>query len=72
MWIQEDLNEVIQYYLGKEQLQKRGIFKPEKVQQILAENAAGTADHAYLIYALVNLELWMQSFLDEPGVEVTL
>jgi asparagine synthase (glutamine-hydrolysing) len=71
-WIQDDLNEVIQYYLGKEQLEKRGIFRPEKVQQILKENAAGTADHAYLIYALVNLELWTQSFLDEPGVEVTL
>jgi asparagine synthase (glutamine-hydrolysing) len=72
MWIQEDLNEIIQYYLGREQLRERGIFKPEKVQQILHENAAGTADHAYLIYALVNLELWSQSFLDEPGVEVSL
>jgi hypothetical protein len=42
------------------------------VQRIVKENASGKADHAYLIYALVNLELWMQSFLDAPGEEVTL
>ena len=71
-WIQEDLHDVIQYFLGPEQVSSRGIFKSSQVQRSLAENAAGTRDHAYLIYALVNLELWMQSFLDEPGVEITL
>lgn len=71
-WIQDDLHDVIQSFLGPEQVSRRGIFNPTQVQRILKENAAGTRDHAYLIYALVNLELWMQSFLDEPGVEITL
>ena len=71
-WIQDDLNEVIQYYLGPAQVKSRGIFKSDQVQRILKENATGSRDHAYLIYALINLELWMQSFLDEPGVEITL
>ncbi|MCH7867401.1 MAG: asparagine synthase (glutamine-hydrolyzing) [Myxococcales bacterium] len=71
-WIQDDLNEVIQFYLGPAQVKSRGIFKSDQVQRILKENATGSRDHAYLIYALINLELWMQSFLDEPGVEITL
>ncbi|MFT5442777.1 MAG: asparagine synthase (glutamine-hydrolyzing) [Myxococcota bacterium] len=71
-WIQDDLHEVIQFYLGPEQVARRGVFKPAQVQRILKENASGKKDHAYLIYALVNLELWMQSFMDAPGEEVTL
>ena len=71
-WIQDDLNEVIQFFLGPEQVSRRGIFNPDQVQRILKENTSGKEDHAYLIYALVNLELWMQSFLDAPGEEVTL
>ncbi|HIG69291.1 MAG TPA: asparagine synthase (glutamine-hydrolyzing) [Myxococcales bacterium] len=71
-WIQDDLQEVIQFFLGPEQVSRRGIFNPDQVQRIVKENTAGRADHAYLIYALVNLELWMQSFLDAPGEEVTL
>ena len=71
-WIQDDLHEVIQFFLGPEQVSRRGIFNPDQVQRILKENTSGKEDHAYLIYALVNLELWMQSFLDLPGEEVTL
>ena len=70
-WIQDDLHDTIQFFLGPGQVSRRGIFKPEQVQRILDENAAGKRDHAYLIYALVNLELWMQSFIDAPGEEVT-
>ena len=71
-WIQDDLQEVIQFFLGPEQVSRRGIFNPDQVQRIVKENTSGKADHAYLIYALVNLERWMQSFLDAPGEEVTL
>ena len=31
------------------------------------DNDAGRADHAYLIYALLNLELWMRTFVDRRG-----
>jgi asparagine synthase (glutamine-hydrolysing) len=71
-WIQEDLNEVIQYLLGPGCLEARGLFDPAFVQRILDENSSGLADHGYLIYALLNLELWMRTFLDRPGVETSL
>jgi asparagine synthase (glutamine-hydrolysing) len=71
-WILEDLNEVIQYLLGPGHLATRGLFDPAVIQRVLDENASGRADHAYLIYALLTLELWMQTFLDRSGAEVSL
>lgn len=71
-WIQKELHEVIHDLLGPGQLRKRGLFQPEFVQRVLEENDSGRADHAYLIYSLLNLELWQQTFLDRPGVEVSL
>jgi asparagine synthase (glutamine-hydrolysing) len=71
-WVHEDLNEGIQYLLGPGQLAARGLFDPAMVQRILDENASRRADHAYLLYSLLTLEIWMQTFLDRAGVEVTL
>jgi asparagine synthase (glutamine-hydrolysing) len=71
-WIQGDLAGVIRDSLSPAQIDSRGLFDAKNVQTVIAENAAGRADHAYLLYALINLELWMQTFLDRPGVEVSL
>jgi hypothetical protein len=37
------------------------------VRRIIDENRANRADHAYLIYALMNLEVWMQTFIDRAN-----
>ncbi len=71
-WLRRDLQPLVRALLGAEQLSKRGLFRPSAVAQLLDENELGRADHSYLIYALINLELWQQTFLDRPGVEVTL
>jgi len=71
-WIREDLGDTIRDLLGETRLRRRGLFDPAYVSRVLDENAAGREDHAYLIYALLSLEVWMQTFLDQPGVEVSL
>jgi asparagine synthase (glutamine-hydrolysing) len=63
-WIRKDLRPLIRAMLGPDALRRRGLFNPEAVARILAENDAGRADHAYLIYALLTLEIWMQTFID--------
>jgi hypothetical protein len=45
-------------------LRRQGLFNPDAVARILAENDAGRAEHAYLIYALLTLEIGMQTFVD--------
>jgi asparagine synthase (glutamine-hydrolysing) len=71
-WIQHNLKPVIAELLGHERVKSRGLFEPAFVQRILKENESGAIDHTYLIYALLNLEIWQQTFLDRPGQEVTL
>jgi asparagine synthase (glutamine-hydrolysing) len=70
-WIQGDLDEMIQYLLGPSRVEARGLFDPRYVQHCLDRNRDRREDHAYLIYALLTLEIWMQTFLDRPGVEIT-
>jgi len=71
-WIAEDLHEPIEVLLGKKRLEERGLLNPAVVARLLDENRRNEADHAYLIYALLTLELWMQTYVDRPGIEVTL
>ncbi|MBN2562301.1 MAG: asparagine synthase (glutamine-hydrolyzing) [Phycisphaerae bacterium] len=71
-WVAKDLSPVIRELLSPEHTKARGLFKPEAIQRILRENHENKADHAYLIYALLVLELWLQTFVDRAGEEVTL
>ena len=71
-WIRNDLSALVSSVLSEEEIRKRGIFNPQQITRILKENTARTADHTYLIYALLNLSIWMETFIDRPGVEVTL
>jgi asparagine synthase (glutamine-hydrolysing) len=51
--------------LAADTVRSRGLFNPAAVARLLSDNDAGVADHAYLIYALLTLEIWMQTFVDQ-------
>jgi asparagine synthase (glutamine-hydrolysing) len=70
-WVQSDLKPIIAELLGHERVKSRGLFEPAFVKRLLKENESGAIDHTYLIYALLNLEIWQQTFIDRPGEEVT-
>jgi len=71
-WIAQDLKPVIHDLLGRRRIEERGLFDPQAVERVLSVNQSNKADHAYLIYSLLNLEIWMQTFIDRPGCEVSL
>jgi asparagine synthase (glutamine-hydrolysing) len=64
-WIRKDLRPLVQATLGADTVRRRGLFEPQAVARLLVDNDAGRADHAYLIYALLTLEIWMQTFVDQ-------
>jgi len=66
-WIAEDLDEPIRTLLSDGAVAERGLFNAAEVRRILADNHANRADHAYLIYALLNLEIWQRTFIDRRG-----
>ena len=69
-WIAQDFSPLIEDLLSPERLRSRGLFEPAAVRRMVAENRRNKADHAYLIYALLVLEVWLQTFLDRPGQQV--
>lgn len=68
-WMQNDLKDVVQDCLSPDTVRGRGLFSAEAIARVMHDNASQKADHAYLLYALLNLEIWMRTFLDQPGKE---
>jgi asparagine synthase (glutamine-hydrolysing) len=46
---------------------ERGLFRPEAVRRLLAEQRAQHRDHTDRLWRLLNLELWCRVFLDGEG-----
>ncbi len=63
-WMRAELRPLVEDLLAPDVIQRRGLMQPNEVRRLVAENDAGVADHAYEIYALLTLELWMQTFID--------
>lgn len=65
-WIRYDLREMVEDLLSEGSVRRRGLFRPEAIKQIRQAVDRGSKDHAYLIWALLTLELWHRTFLDSP------
>ena len=63
-WISGDLREMIDDLLSKETVERRGILSYPFVKKLIYEDRTGLSDHAYQIYQLLTLELWMREFYD--------
>jgi asparagine synthase (glutamine-hydrolysing) len=53
--------------LSEETVQRRGLFKPQEVRRIIAANLSGREDYNLQVFQLLNLELWMRTFIDTPA-----
>jgi asparagine synthase (glutamine-hydrolysing) len=63
-WLANDLLEMTDDLLSAERIRNRGLFRPEKIQQLISEHRSGRQDWAMQIWQFLTLELWMQNFLD--------
>jgi asparagine synthase (glutamine-hydrolysing) len=46
---------------------QRGLFRPDFVRRLLDEHCAWRADHHRRLWALLMLELWFRTWIDEPA-----
>ncbi len=69
-WITVDLDPLVRTILSDKRIEERGLFDSRVIKGIVDRNRANMADTSYLIYALLTLELWMQTYIDRPGEEV--
>jgi asparagine synthase (glutamine-hydrolysing) len=61
-WISHELRALTDELLSEEQIGKRGLFHYPFIKKMIDEDRQGVADHAYRIYQLITLELWMRAY----------
>jgi asparagine synthase (glutamine-hydrolysing) len=66
-WLVGSLRPSVAELLSPASVRARGLFEPQAVQRLLAENERDEADHALRIWALLTLELWQRTFIDGDG-----
>jgi asparagine synthase (glutamine-hydrolysing) len=59
-WFRGELRGLARELLLDERMRARGQLRPETVQRLLDDHAAGRADHGHRIWCLVMLELWQR------------
>jgi asparagine synthase (glutamine-hydrolysing) len=64
-WIKGPLNELVNDTLSPHRIKMRGLFKPEAISKLIADNRDGKIDASYSILLLVSIELWSREFLDK-------
>lgn len=69
-WLAGDLREMVRDVLSPDSVAARGLFDPSGVTRVIEENERREHDHAYLIYAMLSLELWSRRMLDEERVSM--
>ncbi len=63
-WLRGPLRPMVEDLLSEETVKRRGLFRPEEVQRIVAANLSGREDYALHVLQLLTLELWHSTFID--------
>jgi asparagine synthase (glutamine-hydrolysing) len=64
-WIKHDLDTMIQQYLNKNAVEKRGIFEYESIKNLIEDNKKGKIDASYSILCLMAIESLHRQFVDK-------
>lgn len=65
IWLKGPINQYARDLIGGSSFRQRGIFHPAKVEKLLDDHCAGKADHAWLLWRVMNVEKWLQVFHDD-------
>ncbi len=63
-WLREDLRATAEEALSSATVKRRGLFRPERVRELLDEHFEQRADHSHRLFALLSFELWCREHLD--------
>jgi len=63
-WLRGPLRPLVADLLSAETITRRGLFRSEEVSRIIETNLSGREDYNLQVFQLLNLELWMRTFID--------
>ncbi len=61
-WIAGPMRAMVEDILGSQSFRERGLFDSAGVSRLMADTLSGRRDGAYLVLAVVMIELWMRRF----------
>jgi asparagine synthase (glutamine-hydrolysing) len=64
-WLRQELRHVVGELLSPESIRRRGYFDPDAVTRLIRLDRDGAIDGSYTIFAMMSLELWFRTFLDQ-------
>jgi asparagine synthase (glutamine-hydrolysing) len=71
-WINGELKPVIREFLSPAAIERRGLFRPDAVQQLLRDHAENRRDNALKIWSLLMIEVWQRMYFDKQSAESVL
>jgi asparagine synthase (glutamine-hydrolysing) len=66
-WVNRELRPLIADLLSPAAVERRGIFRPDRVAALLQDHFEERRDSALKIWALLMLELWFRMYIDRSG-----
>jgi len=63
-WLKSELRDYTLDMFQSRTFRQRGIFNPEQAMTLYQQHCDGTADHSWLLWRILNLERWLQTFID--------
>jgi asparagine synthase (glutamine-hydrolysing) len=66
-WLRHEANQYMRDHLSNDCIKRRGLFNHDYVEELMREHEAGFADHATMLYGLINLEHWFTLFVDSAA-----
>ncbi len=68
-WLKKELQPLVQVMLGREAIERRGLFEPDVVARTIALHQAGKEDYSDHLQCLLNLEIWCRIYLDGQSAD---
>jgi asparagine synthase (glutamine-hydrolysing) len=70
-WVMEDMAEMMENRLSKENLERYGVFDYEKVWELINKNKLGEIDASHTIWAILAISSWVTQFSKNKNKYVT-
>ena len=62
LWLNRELSPLVDSHLSREQVEARGLFRPEAVERLVASLRSGRRDVSLHVWSLIVLEQWQREY----------
>jgi len=66
-WMRHELRPLLAEYLSEKNIVNRGLFNPNKIQELITKNDLGLVDGSYTLFSLLCIEIWCRQFIDNSN-----